>query len=66
MLILSSTTLLQLGFNSLLDKNSVEDLRRMFSLFQRVDAAEKIKVAYNSYIKVVLYLTIKLVGERGH
>jgi len=43
--------IIERGFTELLDKNSVEDLKRMFSLFQRVDASEKIKVAYNHYIK---------------
>jgi cullin-4 len=43
--------IIERGFNDLLDKNSVEDLKRMFGLFQRVDASEKIKVAYNHYIK---------------
>lgn len=53
------------GFDELMDKNSVSDLKKMYNLFHRVDALPKIKLIWNTYIKVrdkLFFLTLKKRG----
>lgn len=42
----------QIGFEYLVEMARIEDLKRMYSLFSRVGALDKLKVSWNSYIKV--------------
>lgn len=44
-------TILEKGYDELADKNSVEDLKRLYSLFLRVDATQKLKTFWNAHIK---------------
>lgn len=45
------TTLIERGVSSMLSQNQIADLRRMFVLFDRVQALDKLKVAWSIYIK---------------
>eukprot|EP00981_Chlorochromonas_danica_P009634 scaffold2798_cov160-Ochromonas_danica.AAC.3 len=46
------TTLIERGVSSMLSQNQIADLRRMFVLFDRVQALDKLKVAWSIYIKL--------------
>lgn len=40
------------GFDALIDENKKDDLKKMYSLFGRVNGTQHLKKAWNSYIKV--------------
>jgi len=40
------------GFDALIDENKKNDLKKMFTLFARVNGTQQLKKAWNSYIKV--------------
>lgn len=44
-------TLLEKGFKLLMDENRKDDLRRMFSLFERVKSLELLKAGWSLYIR---------------
>jgi cullin-4 len=46
--------ILQKGFSQLMVNHRHEDLRRMYTLFTRVGALDKLKVQWNAHIKVWL------------
>eukprot|EP01127_Copromyxa_protea_P021858 TRINITY_DN7632_c0_g1_i1.p1 TRINITY_DN7632_c0_g1~~TRINITY_DN7632_c0_g1_i1.p1 ORF type:complete len:794 (-),score=146.07 TRINITY_DN7632_c0_g1_i1:75-2456(-) len=43
--------ILDKGFDELLEKNAVTELKKLFTLFMRVDGLPKIKNSWNAYIK---------------
>ncbi|KYQ92686.1 cullin [Tieghemostelium lacteum] len=47
------SNILSKGFNNLMVENRIEDLSRLYSLFQRVNAIKELKVAFGGYIKQV-------------
>ncbi|KAL5209221.1 hypothetical protein ABZP36_004844 [Zizania latifolia] len=47
-----TSAILEKGFTMLMDANRLNDLSRMYTLFQRVDAIELLKQALSSYIRV--------------
>lgn len=46
-----TTTLLERGFDALMEEARIEDLKRMYQLFQRVDAVDSLKASFAGYIK---------------
>uniref|UniRef100_A0A6B2KYG7 Cullin-4 n=1 Tax=Arcella intermedia TaxID=1963864 RepID=A0A6B2KYG7_9EUKA len=44
-------SLIEKGYDALMDGDKIDSLKRMYSLFSRVDALGKIKDAWNGYIK---------------
>lgn len=46
------SAILDKGFTMLMDRNRVEDLRRMYALFSRVNAFESLRQALSSHIRV--------------
>ncbi|THU74123.1 hypothetical protein C4D60_Mb04t30030 [Musa balbisiana] len=46
-----TSAILDKGFTMLMEANRVDDLQRMYTLFQRVDALELIRQALSSYIR---------------
>lgn len=45
------TTILSKGFNNLMEEKKVEDLTRLYSLLQRVNAIQQLKQSWATYIK---------------
>ncbi|KAE8913466.1 Cullin-4 [Phytophthora fragariae] len=45
------TTLLERGFETLMEEGRIEDLKRMYALFARVDAINDLKTAFSNYIQ---------------
>ncbi|RMX67379.1 hypothetical protein DD238_000823 [Peronospora effusa] len=45
------TTLLERGFETLMEEGRIDDLKRMYALFARVDAISDLKIAFSSYIQ---------------
>jgi cullin 4 len=50
--------ILERGVNTMLDANMTTDLRRMYMLFDRVQAVDKLRLAWSQYIKYVSSLYI--------
>ncbi|KAK3145863.1 hypothetical protein QOZ80_3BG0258480 [Eleusine coracana subsp. coracana] len=46
-----TSAIIEKGFTMLMDANRVNDLSRMYNLFQRVNAVELLKLALSSYIR---------------
>ncbi|KAG6595943.1 putative Cullin family protein [Phytophthora cinnamomi] len=44
-------TLLERGFETLMEEGRIEDLKRMYALFARVDAINDLKAAFSNYIQ---------------
>ncbi len=51
MLVPHTTSLLEKGFYNFIEENKVTDLRRMYSLFDRVTQSETIRVYWIDYVK---------------
>ncbi|TMW67602.1 hypothetical protein Poli38472_011222 [Pythium oligandrum] len=46
-----TNTLLERGFDALMDQGRIDDLKRMFVLFGKVDAVKDLKTAFTNHIK---------------